>query len=411
MLDRNLFFSFFVAIIFALLSFEAQILFSFLTTARISLLLLILLLAILISKGAKLSVSKDFTLPILFFIFVILWAIINLFFHLLLGHAIDIKPLISILLITLSIIMLSLVFEKNELKYELIIKFIWLIGTITIYITTLILWLKAEFNIFDGAVRLSVIKNHFNDTLVSGTSRFFYGLITLNIFSVGFGFNYIRSTKNVRIISLINLGVIITLLILANSRQNLLFLLFVIVVSKLLSYKITRIFTAIFRISILSVLIFFILSLTTGIIPLIKEKYIERTTKQLEEGSKRTETYKSAIEDIVSNPVFGVGLGNFEKTHNITTHNGYLWIGSELGIFPLLIYLLFIFWIISTFRKTKYLRNKHKHISKVMFAYILGYIIISNNFNELFKDYIFYAMLILYMSILNLTNEQKPLLI
>ncbi|APU10092.1 hypothetical protein A5M85_07285 [Cellulophaga lytica] len=312
-----------------------------------------------------------------------------------------------------SVIMLSFIIEKNNIDIYIIIRTLWLIGSLTIYITLLLLIYNAEFNIFDSNVRLSILKRYFNDTLVSGTSRFFYGLIVLNIFSIGYTFGYLRKVKKyTRLVSSINIVIITILLVFANSRQNLLLLIFVIIVGKLMSYRLVSVIKVVFKISIVLGLLLFILSATTNIIPLIKEKYIERTTKQLKQGSERTETYKNAIDDMLSYPIFGVGLGNFQKNHGITTHNGYLWVGSELGIFPLLIYFIFILWVILTYNKVKYLKNDYQKIAKLLFVFIIGYLLISNNFNELFKDYIFYSVLILYLSLFNEVNisEEKKLI-
>lgn len=193
---------------------------------------------------------------------------------------------------------------------------------------------------------------------------------------------------------------ILIMLIISNSRQNLLFLLFLLLIPKILSYQLRTIIQTFFKVLGAIFLFIAIISFSTNFINVFKKKYIERTSKQLEEGSERTITYQNAINDIQANPIFGMGMGEFEKQHSITTHNGYLWIGTELGIFPLIVYTVLLIFILSSLRLFKKLNKDYILLCRILYAYIVCFIMISNNLNELFKDYIFYIVVIIYFSIL-----------
>ncbi|WP_335965914.1 O-antigen ligase family protein [Galbibacter sp. PAP.153] len=400
MINRSYFFSFMIGVIYVLFTFEAQIFFSFLTTTRIATLIVSILFIDSIIMKRNIKISRLYLPIILFFIILIIWAVLNLIIHFVIGGGTEIKSLITIILITLNILMLATIFENNKIEYNIVIDVIWVLGLITTISVLFFLISNANFNLLDSNTRISIVKNYFNSNLVSGTSRFFYGLIALNIFSVAYALSYMKSNFFIKKLSLLNIFMILIMLIISNSRQNLLFLLFLLLIPKILSYQLRTIIQTFFKVLGAIFLFIAIISFSTNFINVFKKKYIERTSKQLEEGSERTITYQNAINDIQANPIFGMGMGEFEKQHSITTHNGYLWIGTELGIFPLIVYTVLLIFILSSLRLFKKLNKDYILLCRILYAYIVCFIMISNNLNELFKDYIFYIVVIIYFSIL-----------
>lgn len=397
MVNRSRFYTMGISIVIALLCFEAQIFFSFITTTRISLVFLLVLFAGLALKKKPVRVNKAHLPLLFFFVFILLWSILNSTVHLFSGNNIDIKPFISLCLIFLTVGLFSLIITNTKIQLKELIRLLWLFGNSMVFLTFFILYLQADFNFFDSSLRISKLKHFFNDSLPGGTSRYFYGLVTLNTISLGFSLGYLKSSKRKRLISIAGTVLLLIMLFVANSRQNILFLLFIAIFPKLLTFNLIKVLKFSVRALIVIVVSIIVLGNTTDILSNIKEKYIERTTSQINEGSERIETYTLAYEDIRTSPIMGTGLGNFERRHGITTHNGYLWVGAELGLFPLVVYSLFLIWLFFTFTKTKsYSLGKYTPFYILIFAYLAGYILIANNFNELTKDYIFYVFLLLY---------------
>lgn len=398
MVNRSRFYTVGVSIVIALLCFEAQILFSFITTTRISLAVLLFLFAGLLLEKKPTRINKVHLPLLFFFVFILLWSILNSTVHIFSGSRIDIKPFISLCLIFLTIGLFSLIITNAKIQFKELIRLLWIFGNVMVFLTFFILYLQADFNFFDSSLRISKLKHFFNDNLPGGTSRYFYGLVTLNTISLGFALGYLKSGKRNQLISIAGIVLLLIMLFVANSRQNILFLLFIAIFPKLLTFNIIKVLKFSIRALIVVAISIAVLSYTTDILSNIKEKYIERTTSQIEEGSERIETYTLAYEDIRASPIMGTGLGNFERRHGITTHNGYLWVGAELGLLPLVVYSLILIWLLFTFTKSKSSFGEYKPFYTLIFAYLAGYILIANNFNELTKDYIFYVLLLLYWS-------------
>ena len=303
----------------------------------------------------------------------------------------------KICLIFLTIGLFSLIITNAKIQFKELIRLLWIFGNVMVFLTFFILYLQADFNFFDSSLRISKLKHFFNDNLPGGTSRYFYGLVTLNTISLSFALGYLKSSKRNRLISIAGIVLLLIMLFVANSRQNILFLLFIAIFPKLLTFNIIKVLKFSIRTLVVVAISIAVLSYTTDILSNIKEKYIERTTSQIEEGSERIETYTLAYEDIRASPIMGTGLGNFERRHGITTHNGYLWVGAELGLLPLVVYSLILIWLFFTFTKSKSSFGEYKAFYTLIFAYLAGYILIANNFNELFKDYIFYIFFLVYL--------------
>lgn len=321
------------------------------------------------------------------------------------GNVVDLKLIISLILILYGVVLEIIILEKIDPYHRLFVNIVWCLGIVTVCLTFFWLFYFGDIPLLDTHNRIAVVKNYFNDTLPAGSNRYFYGLVTLNLFSVGYGFRYIKGKRIFSIISIINLVLILVLLFIANTRQNILFLLALILLPRLLDFRSIRFLKFFLGAIIFVFCLFFIISKTTNLVPIIKERYIERTIEQAEDGSERTAVYENAFNEISIHYLIGMGGGNYQKKYGITTHNGYLWVGAELGVIPMIIYVLFCIRIL-------FLRiNREKVYShfmdlRLIFSYLLAYMLISNNLNDLSREYSFFFILVYFIHLLNRSHKE-----
>lgn len=137
-------------------------------------------------------------------------------------------------------------------------------------------------------------------------------------------------------------------------------------------------------------------------------------TVDFEEESTNTRLryYQYGLEQIIKNPIFGVGLGNWkiasidrDKTNIIsyiipyTMHNDFLEVGAELGIIGLGLYLsIFIFALIKLYRR--FLKNKSDPFVLALISFFIVYLVDANiNFPFIRASQQFYLALFLSLTL------------
>ena len=109
-----------------------------------------------------------------------------------------------------------------------------------------------------------------------------------------------------------------------------------------------------------------------------------------ESTNTRLRYYQYGIEQIIKNPIFGVGLGNWKiesierDKENIisyiipyTMHNDFLEVGAELGVLGIVFYLsIFIFALIKLYRH--FLKNKSDPYLMALISFFIVYLVDAN---------------------------------
>lgn len=113
-----------------------------------------------------------------------------------------------------------------------------------------------------------------------------------------------------------------------------------------------------------------------------------------ESTQARIKTWKEGIEIFKNNPIFGVGFKIPEFMHSYDTHNTFIQIAAEMGIFGLLVF-LWLLWKI--FRESLLLLNSEFNIIAAGFiGCIIAFIIVNMFYSNFFRDTVvgtFWAML------------------
>ena len=131
-----------------------------------------------------------------------------------------------------------------------------------------------------------------------------------------------------------------------------------------------------------------------------------------ESTNTRLRYYQYGIEQIIKNPIFGVGLGNWkiesierDKDNIIsyiipyTMHNDFLEVGAELGVLGIVFYLsIFIFALIKLYRH--FLKNKSDPYLMALISFFIVYIVDANiNFPFIRASQQFYLALFLSLTL------------
>ena len=131
-----------------------------------------------------------------------------------------------------------------------------------------------------------------------------------------------------------------------------------------------------------------------------------------ESTNTRLRYYQYGIEQIIKNPIFGVGLGNWKiesierDKENIisyiipyTMHNDFLEVGAELGVLGIVFYLsIFIFVLIKLYRH--FLKNKSDPYLMALISFFIVYIVDANiNFPFIRASQQFYLALFLSLTL------------
>lgn len=131
-----------------------------------------------------------------------------------------------------------------------------------------------------------------------------------------------------------------------------------------------------------------------------------------ESTNTRLRYYQYGIEQIIKNPIFGVGLGNWKiesierDKENIisyiipyTMHNDFLEVGAELGVLGIVFYLsIFIFALIKLYRH--FLKNKSDPYLMALISFFIVYLVDANiNFPFIRASQQFYLALFLSLTL------------
>lgn len=131
-----------------------------------------------------------------------------------------------------------------------------------------------------------------------------------------------------------------------------------------------------------------------------------------ESSNTRLRYYQYGIEQIIKNPIFGVGLGNWKiesierDKENIisyiipyTMHNDFLEVGAELGVLGIVFYLsIFIFALIKLYRH--FLKNKSDPYLMALISFFIVYLVDANiNFPFIRASQQFYLALFLSLTL------------
>ena len=131
-----------------------------------------------------------------------------------------------------------------------------------------------------------------------------------------------------------------------------------------------------------------------------------------ESTNTRLRYYQYGVEQIIKNPIFGVGLGNWkiasierDRTNIIsyivpyTMHNDFLEVGAELGIIGIGLYLsIFIFTLIKLYRH--FLKNKSDPFVMALISFFIVYLVDANiNFPFIRASQQFYLALFLSLTL------------
>jgi O-antigen ligase len=135
-------------------------------------------------------------------------------------------------------------------------------------------------------------------------------------------------------------------------------------------------------------------------------------TIDFEETSTNTRLryYSYAFDEIISNPLIGVGYGNWKivsierDKENIlsyvvpyTMHNDFLEVAVELGLIGLLLFLLIF--LIPLYKLVKYVLNKESIFAILLLSSLMVYMIDANlNFPSIRMSSLFYCALLISMS-------------
>jgi O-antigen ligase len=121
------------------------------------------------------------------------------------------------------------------------------------------------------------------------------------------------------------------------------------------------------------VLIFIVLSLIA--LFFIPDTFYERmaTLQEIEQDQsamKRLELWAIGLELIIKNPIFGIGINNFEEFAPNTVHNAYIQVASQVGIPALIVWLWLIFraFKITLNSKKYFLDNDNRLLASMALA-------------------------------------------
>ncbi|MDB2342421.1 O-antigen ligase family protein [Flavobacteriaceae bacterium] len=146
-----------------------------------------------------------------------------------------------------------------------------------------------------------------------------------------------------------------------------------------------------------------------------KNKELIASTKDNDQSSnQRLRYYKAGIKQLISNPLFGVGFGNwklesikYDKEASVQyivpyhMHNDFLQFGAELGLIGMILYLLFF--CSSFFKYLIDLKNfKIRHDSKALVIFLFfTYLFFDSNLNFPFARPMVYIQFLLFMAFID----------
>lgn len=200
-------------------------------------------------------------------------------------------------------------------------------------------------------------------------------------------YNYSKSTL-IKIISGLSAVLLVNIVFLMGARTSYVIFIALLIIAFFVYIKDVD-FRKYIKAFVITFLIGFVLS--SAILGTSNSAFVTNRTStidfQEESTSTRLRYYKYGVEEFFSNPLIGVGMGNW-KIHSInmdkefiksyiipyTMHNDFLEVAVELGIVGLVFFsLIFYFTVINLWKL--YSRYKNKEIALIFFLAILVYLI------------------------------------
>ncbi len=126
-------------------------------------------------------------------------------------------------------------------------------------------------------------------------------------------------------------------------------------------------------------------------------------------GSNRIDLWRIALKEIVKNPIFGFGLGESpyiianHSMYNLGTHNTYLTIWLDGGLFSLLFFLIFIVFL-------AFKRDKNSRFSVSVYAMLLSGLSTSFFFDTYNKKILWLPILLCVMAISSPKNDKAEII-
>ncbi|GEM_PF-3393302 len=264
------------------------------------------------------------------------------------------------------------------------------------------------------------------DSLESGMSRFLNGLFFLSFLPFAAVLGTVRVPRWLYCLSLAGMGAFLALALTSGSRQT---------VGAIAAYLLTLflIGTLLDRYSMMEktitgkrkwLMTVFSLAAFTVVLRVIFQqedleanihrRFIEKTDQQFNEGQIRLEISKIAWNTVADHPVFGVGPGVFpmlpENYTEYSPHNGYIGTMVEYGFPALAAFLALIASALITAWKKRndaYVRG-NGDIFKATLSFCVIFAIWTINFNDLAREYFFWASLTLMIVSRFKPDLQKP---
>jgi len=254
-------------------------------------------------------------------------------------------------------------------------------------------------------------------TLGVGLNRFMNGLFLLSAIPTAAILGVVRCRRPVYIISLIGVAGFIFLSLTTGSRQTVGAISFYILALLIFGTIFDRFSGSGEQVSrkkkwLLSIVALVSLSLMIQFIFqqekmafTIERRLVDKTEQQVSEGQIRLILARIAWDISIEHPVFGIGPGSFPDSpanyYGLYPHNGYIGVMVEYGFIPLLVFLSLIFSTILTAwnrRGDVYLRENGE-LLKCTFSFCLVFAVWTINFNDLAREYFFWAFLVLMIII------------
>jgi len=391
-----------IIILIILFSFDIGIyLFGILiSTNRIGLLILIITFSIKIVKNGNIPYSYfvNALFPFLFFTLYLSSTILT--------SKYSVTTLFSWFMITLVTFLISFIFDKVHFK---VIERSILNISFPVLIILVILSIHVFIDLGISAFFGIPIRIWFDENIPGGLSRFMNALFVLSTlpFILLLSRNYYNKIRSYQSISIVTLFIFtLSFAFISGSRQTILaflvsFIIYMILYNRKYLMKVLSVVFIIF----LAIMPFVSVSSSNTIYEnemssWVYDRFIEKTESDLSEGSTRKNIYLKSVSLINESPALGFGPGSPIKLLNNYPHNGYLGLFLEIGLLlslPILL-ILYSFLIIKYISASNHIKNKG--LLMTVTSTFIAFALVSVNFNDLLRDYLFWYLFALYASIL-----------
>jgi O-antigen ligase len=160
----------------------------------------------------------------------------------------------------------------------------------------------------------------------------------------------------------------------------------------------------------IAVIIFSLIILPENITYRYLDFFTSDNVQELSSVGSRIQLQTAAINIIMANPLFGLGLAGFEHIYGLGNypHNIFLELLAELGIFGVVFYVLFIIDIFLKGINSSRTEKKNPLVLSCLIPLIFVSIAsqVSGNLNDL-RLFFFFSGIIILMNEIDMTDEEK----